>query len=247
MASPTQWTWVWVNSESWWCTGRPGMLQSIGLQRVLHWLPISIGFSSKETLRRVILSVNSRGVSLVHMTAQRQFEKDSLERNWIIFIAVIVAGYQTGFFSVISCTPTLLLKIFSTGSMYFKSFLAWEEKRKRKWNFWSCIAKESAHSFRHFAIKFLLKVPLWWGKTPRRLPYSNKKVVWQSKKPITEVSWRTDVFFTWMSSISPFLLSISGPVPFPNLQDNLERNQSYTSEEQEKLNHVTISKCKNMV
>ena len=34
MASPTQWTWVWVNSRSWWWTGRPGALQSIGLQRV---------------------------------------------------------------------------------------------------------------------------------------------------------------------------------------------------------------------
>ena len=30
MASPTQWTWVWVDSGSWWWTGRPGMLQSIG-------------------------------------------------------------------------------------------------------------------------------------------------------------------------------------------------------------------------
>ena len=27
MASPTQWTWVWVDSGSWWWTGRPGMLQ----------------------------------------------------------------------------------------------------------------------------------------------------------------------------------------------------------------------------
>ena len=26
MASPTQWTWVWVNSRSWWWTGRPGVL-----------------------------------------------------------------------------------------------------------------------------------------------------------------------------------------------------------------------------
>ena len=34
MASLTQWTWVWVNSRSWWWTGRPGMLQSLGLQRV---------------------------------------------------------------------------------------------------------------------------------------------------------------------------------------------------------------------
>ena len=36
MASLTQWTWVWVNSGSWWWTGRPGMLQSMGSQRVGH-------------------------------------------------------------------------------------------------------------------------------------------------------------------------------------------------------------------
>ena len=38
MASPTQWTWVWVSSESWWWTGKPGVLQSMGSQRVgLDW------------------------------------------------------------------------------------------------------------------------------------------------------------------------------------------------------------------
>ena len=36
MASPTQWIWVWVNSGSWWWTGRPGVLQSKGLQRAGH-------------------------------------------------------------------------------------------------------------------------------------------------------------------------------------------------------------------
>ena len=36
MGSPTQWTWVWVNSGSWWWTGRPGVLQSMGWQRVGH-------------------------------------------------------------------------------------------------------------------------------------------------------------------------------------------------------------------
>ena len=33
---PTQWTWVWVNSESWWWTGKPGVLQSMRSQRVGH-------------------------------------------------------------------------------------------------------------------------------------------------------------------------------------------------------------------
>ena len=36
MASPTQWTWVWASSGSWWWTGRPGVLQPMGLQRVGH-------------------------------------------------------------------------------------------------------------------------------------------------------------------------------------------------------------------
>ena len=36
MASPTQWTWVWVNSGSWWWTGRPGVLRFMGSQRVRH-------------------------------------------------------------------------------------------------------------------------------------------------------------------------------------------------------------------
>ena len=47
MASPTQWTWGWVDSRSWWRTGRPGVLQFIGSQKVgydwvteLNWLII---------------------------------------------------------------------------------------------------------------------------------------------------------------------------------------------------------------
>ena len=39
MASPTQWTWVWVDSSSWWWTGRPSVLWFMGSQRVGHnWM-----------------------------------------------------------------------------------------------------------------------------------------------------------------------------------------------------------------
>ena len=34
MASFTRWKWVWANSGNWWWTGRPGVLQSMGLHRV---------------------------------------------------------------------------------------------------------------------------------------------------------------------------------------------------------------------
>ena len=37
MASVTQWTWVWAHSRRWWRTGKPGVLQSVGSQRVRHW------------------------------------------------------------------------------------------------------------------------------------------------------------------------------------------------------------------
>ena len=44
-ASPTQWTWIWVNSRSWWWTGRPGVLQSMGLQsrtRLSNWTKLNL-------------------------------------------------------------------------------------------------------------------------------------------------------------------------------------------------------------
>ena len=61
MASLTQWTWVWVNSGSWWWTGRHGTLQSVRLQRVGHdWATelnrkneeIGLNFSKWENLFR---------------------------------------------------------------------------------------------------------------------------------------------------------------------------------------------------
>ena len=43
MASQTQWTWVWVDSGSWWWIGRPGVLWSMGTQRVGHdWVTTHI-------------------------------------------------------------------------------------------------------------------------------------------------------------------------------------------------------------
>ena len=36
MTSLTQWTWIWMNSGSWWWIGRPGVLRFMGMQRVRH-------------------------------------------------------------------------------------------------------------------------------------------------------------------------------------------------------------------
>ena len=49
MASPTQWTWVWASSGHWWWTGRLGMLQSMGSQRVRHNCATELNWMHTET------------------------------------------------------------------------------------------------------------------------------------------------------------------------------------------------------
>ena len=49
MASQARCTWVWVNSGSWWWTGRPGLLQSLGLQRVGHDWATELKWPSTHT------------------------------------------------------------------------------------------------------------------------------------------------------------------------------------------------------
>ena len=55
MPSLTQWTWVSVNSGNWWWTGRPGMLYSVGSQRIrcdwvteLNWTELIVAKKSKR-------------------------------------------------------------------------------------------------------------------------------------------------------------------------------------------------------
>ena len=59
MASLTQWTWVWANSSWWWRTGKPGVLQSMGSQRVrqnwkteLNWTIILSPFQGYSRIKR---------------------------------------------------------------------------------------------------------------------------------------------------------------------------------------------------
>ena len=72
MASLTQWTWVWVNSGSWWWTGRPGMLQSMGLQKSdtterLNWTDACFCLSGRFPDDSVVknLSANSGDTAFI--------------------------------------------------------------------------------------------------------------------------------------------------------------------------------------
>ena len=70
MASPTQWTWVWVNSGSWWWTGWPGVLQFMWLQRVGHDWATELNWTEAQVhclAQRSMLCINTRD-SLLEIT-----------------------------------------------------------------------------------------------------------------------------------------------------------------------------------
>ena len=64
MATPTQWTWVWESSGSWWWTGKLGMLQSLGLQIVRHEL------SDRNEL--IIIQINYKFSQVVYILHENQ-------------------------------------------------------------------------------------------------------------------------------------------------------------------------------
>ena len=91
MASPTQWTWFWVNSGSWWWTGRPDVLQSMGLQRVGHnWateLRLNLIFFCKligylYSFLLYIFCSYRLAVLLIWKSSISMIDNDNFHRKW---------------------------------------------------------------------------------------------------------------------------------------------------------------------
>ena len=87
MASPTLQTWAWASSGSWWWTGRPGLLQSMELQRVRHdwvtelnWTEPTLVFLPEEFHRQ------KRLVAPVHRVTKNQ---KWLSNPYFLFSVVI--------------------------------------------------------------------------------------------------------------------------------------------------------------
>ena len=93
MASPTQWIWIWANSWRYWRTGKPGVLQSMGSQKVRHDLATEqyiIGHQNHSSLNNFILCKTrlstrlrtSLGVQMVkHLSTMRETRVRSLGRE----------------------------------------------------------------------------------------------------------------------------------------------------------------------
>ena len=73
MASLTWWMWVWVNSRSCWWTGKPGVLQFTGLQRVGHDWATDLIWSDHALLHGLVYHL--------FLTCQEQFIK-AIQVNW---------------------------------------------------------------------------------------------------------------------------------------------------------------------
>ena len=90
MASPTQWTWVWASSRSWWWTGKPGVLCSMGLQRVGHdWVTELIPNYPVET--HCVLACHSKDkVQIWHWREMEKsfstvtFHIETFDNIWLI-------------------------------------------------------------------------------------------------------------------------------------------------------------------
>ena len=87
MALPTQWTWVWVDSGSWWWTVRPGMLQSMESQRVRHDWATELNWRDawRATVHEVLES---------DMTEQLNWTEQSLGIRTDQFHASVCPGFQ---------------------------------------------------------------------------------------------------------------------------------------------------------
>ena len=78
MASWTRWTWVWVNSRSWWWTGRPDVLRFMGSQRVGHDWATELNWTEHMT----------------SMIQQQKFTPTCIRQNTEIYIGAIFLHYQ---------------------------------------------------------------------------------------------------------------------------------------------------------
>ena len=85
MASPTQWTWVWVDSGYWWWTVMPGMLRFMGSQRVGHDWVTELNWTEPSVYTGVLVCWRDGSEScLVETDNESRFHVETgLPRNYM--------------------------------------------------------------------------------------------------------------------------------------------------------------------
>ena len=131
MASLTQWTLNWVNSGNWWWTGTPGMLQSIGSQRVghdwetaLNWTELNLHTylaQDKEKMRRRFDGKRRCCESTIRWNIRSAATRVSSHNPWLL--THVLGGYQPPKHKICGCFIT------TTFQMSHK-FLLWPNLRQ---------------------------------------------------------------------------------------------------------------------
>ena len=109
MASPTQWTWVWVNSGSWWWTGRPGVLRFMGSRRVGHDWATELNWTERNyshsnlgfqfVFQSALVHVLRHYVDRLHATQQSPNKFDCLwYKNLELYNRIIAGGFWFEYF-----------------------------------------------------------------------------------------------------------------------------------------------------
>ena len=107
MASSTRWTWVWVNSGSWWWTGRPGVLQSMGSQswtRRSDWSELNQGNIPSLTMQNFqilgfhTISKNHTPLILPPISSKKVWQMQVFQnsnfclKTWILSLAMMTGS-----------------------------------------------------------------------------------------------------------------------------------------------------------
>ena len=113
MASLTRWKWVWVNSGSWWWTGRPGVLRFMGLQRVGHNWATELNYELRDELKKIVNYV--------------WFESSSKENYWLQTCWTLLSSWikLTGY-----CNNTVKYTVYKVYQFKSKNLTS---ERRLKW------------------------------------------------------------------------------------------------------------------
>ena len=93
------WTWVWVSSGSWWWTGRPGVLQSMGSQRVGHDLATKLNWSPRLAIPEDICKINGLFTLLPHLTTSLFYKRTwrSDPTRWLFWHINLPSSWSASF------------------------------------------------------------------------------------------------------------------------------------------------------
>ena len=86
MASPTQWTWVWVDSRSCWWTGKPGVLQLVGSQRVRHDWATELNWTERRVWKWLRRGFHLQSIHRLFGEIDANINATHSMRTWPVFM-----------------------------------------------------------------------------------------------------------------------------------------------------------------